>query len=203
MAPRAGEGKLVGWEGIHGKIYHIYVPARNPIVRACDVRFYKKILQEPQKSAIAEEVEKIEYEATLLDEGEEAGITIIERISDSPSNDELGRKAIDKHPLIEETRDHHLPTPEITQELDESHNSSVNTPSDSEDYQEIDSLAAERPIPPETNETYTTPVVSLPRPSRQSAERPAGLSDKPSRDAVFDSNEGGEPCKLPAEATRS
>ncbi|KJZ70069.1 hypothetical protein HIM_10530 [Hirsutella minnesotensis 3608] len=180
MAPRAEEGKLVGWEGIHGKIYHIYVPARNRIVRACDVRFYEKLLQEPQKSASAEEVDTIEYEATLLDEvqEEEAGATIVERISDSLSTSEPGGGTTDKGPSIEETQDHHLPTPEITQELDESHDSSVNTPSDSEDSQEIDGLADERPIPPETSETYTTPVVSLPRPSRQNAERPAGYYQK-------------------------
>ncbi|KJZ68167.1 hypothetical protein HIM_12435 [Hirsutella minnesotensis 3608] len=127
MAPRAEEGKLVGWEGIHGKIYHIYVPARNRIVRACDVRFYEKLLQEPQKSASAEEVDTIEYEATLLDEvqEEEAGATIVERISDSLSTIEPGGGTTDKGPSIEETQDHHLPTPEITQELDESHDSSV------------------------------------------------------------------------------
>ncbi|RDA95894.1 hypothetical protein CP533_5228 [Ophiocordyceps camponoti-saundersi (nom. inval.)] len=40
MAPRAKEGRLVGIEGLYGHIYKIYLPEKDKIIRARDVRFY-------------------------------------------------------------------------------------------------------------------------------------------------------------------
>ncbi|KJZ70290.1 hypothetical protein HIM_10334 [Hirsutella minnesotensis 3608] len=169
MAPRAEEGKLVGWEGIHGKIYHIYIPGRHTIVRACDVRFYEKLLQDSQKASTAEEVQTVDYEATLLDTEEEPpGATIIQRISDSISNTASTIETNDKSTHTKEIQTH-LPSPDSTQDLEESRGSSHITSPDSDDDD-----ASEQPIPPESDSTQAEPTVILPRPTRQGTERPPG-----------------------------
>lgn len=173
MAPRAEEGRLVGWEGIHGKIYQIYIPARHVIVRACDVRFYEKFLQNPQNPSHVEELRTVDYEATLLDAEVEPGATIIERISDSLSNIPSGVETSDKVAPVEATQTH-LPTPEPTQDLEESSDSTEITSSDSDDIEQHDDLAIEHPIPPEPGSTQDEPIVILPRPARHGTERPPG-----------------------------
>ena len=40
MHPRAVKGYLIGYEGLHGHIYHIWIPDLRKVMRTHDVRFH-------------------------------------------------------------------------------------------------------------------------------------------------------------------
>ncbi|KJZ68226.1 hypothetical protein HIM_12383 [Hirsutella minnesotensis 3608] len=103
---------------------------------------------------------------------EESGAFIIERLSDSPSNTATSIETNDKSTPTEEIQTH-LPSPDPTQDLEESRGSSDITSPDSDD-EEDDHLASELPIPPESDSIQAEPTVILPRPTRQGTERPPG-----------------------------
>jgi Pol polyprotein len=63
MAPRAEKGFLVGYEGLHGHIYKVYIPSQHTIVRARDVRFYEQNLNDQNEDLDLD----IEYEATFIE----------------------------------------------------------------------------------------------------------------------------------------
>ncbi|PFH62097.1 hypothetical protein XA68_15188 [Ophiocordyceps unilateralis] len=64
MAPRAWKGNLVGLEGLYGKIYQVWLPDQQIILRARDIRFKEATSLDPPP--------QIDYEAQLaIEEAEE------------------------------------------------------------------------------------------------------------------------------------
>lgn len=62
MAPRAHKGHLVGIEGVQGRIYRVWLPSINKVVRACDVTFWEGDQQDTSDD------KDIKLEAQLLNE---------------------------------------------------------------------------------------------------------------------------------------
>ena len=56
MLPRAEEGRLVGWIGDAGHVYQVYLPDKNKVIRARDVRFIEGATDDDTVQAICEPI---------------------------------------------------------------------------------------------------------------------------------------------------
>ena len=64
MEPRAVKGKLIGYDGLHGHIYHIWLPKVDKVVRVRDVRFWEG---EANTQDRPQDEDATEYEAIIDD----------------------------------------------------------------------------------------------------------------------------------------
>ncbi|KAI6777540.1 transposase, partial [Emericellopsis cladophorae] len=90
LAPRAWKGRLVGIEGVHARIFKIWIPSLKRIVRARDARFI-------EFTPSTRDIEDFEFEATLVDP------EIVEEGRMVFTNEDIHTSEPTTHPVPEES----------------------------------------------------------------------------------------------------
>jgi hypothetical protein len=172
LAPRAWKGQLIGYDGLHGKIFWIWIPEQGKIVRASAVRFHEHV-QADKSDDNAPEYEAI-FEDPSPDEIEQLEDPLSPAISVRKRLEARGILSLDDLPSMPEipsnitTKGHPLPTPQQTPakpkttatSLPESNEDSLEdspepTPGETEDSfqsaeeEEEEEIRQENPIPPD------------------------------------------------------